>query len=98
MSADTRQRELQGPSWGYPTEGAYYRDASSTESLLAVRIPLFAIHAEDDPVNPSALPSLDAASDHGPGCPEGSTAVPRNFTNSLRSAMHYHDGWSSELV
>ncbi|CAF9915577.1 MAG: hypothetical protein ALECFALPRED_010249 [Alectoria fallacina] len=43
-------RELQGPTWGYPTEGAYYRDASSCDSLLAVRIPLFAIHAEDDPI------------------------------------------------
>lgn len=44
-------RELQGPTWGYPTEGAYYRDASSVESLMAVRIPYFAIHAEDDPVS-----------------------------------------------
>jgi predicted alpha/beta-fold hydrolase len=43
-------REVQGPTWGYPTEGAYYRDASSVESLLAVRIPLFAINASDDPV------------------------------------------------
>ncbi|KAL9012608.1 MAG: hypothetical protein Q9173_002625 [Seirophora scorigena] len=44
-------RELQGPTWGYPTEGAYYRDASSCDSLLAVRVPLFAIHAQDDPVS-----------------------------------------------
>jgi len=43
-------REVQGPTWGYPTEGAYYRDASSVDSLLAVRIPLFAINAKDDPV------------------------------------------------
>ncbi|MCJ1322642.1 hypothetical protein MMC15_007991 [Xylographa vitiligo] len=43
-------RELQCPTWGYPTEGAYYRDASSSDSLLAVRIPLFAINAEDDPI------------------------------------------------
>lgn len=43
-------REVQGPTWGYPTEGAYYRDASCCDSLLAVRTPLFAIHAEDDPV------------------------------------------------
>jgi len=43
-------REVQGPTWGYPTEGAYYRDASSVDSLLAARIPLFAINAEDDPV------------------------------------------------
>jgi predicted alpha/beta-fold hydrolase len=44
-------REVQGPTWGYPTEGAYYRDASSTDSLFAVKIPLFAINAEDDPVS-----------------------------------------------
>lgn len=44
-------REVQGPTWGYPTEGAYYRDASSTDALLAVKIPLFAINAEDDPVS-----------------------------------------------
>ncbi|TVY60745.1 putative esterase [Lachnellula suecica] len=43
-------REVQGPTWGYPTEGAYYRDASSTDSLLAAKIPLFAINAEDDPI------------------------------------------------
>ncbi|KAL9099196.1 MAG: hypothetical protein Q9163_005272 [Psora crenata] len=43
-------RELQGPTWGYPTEGAYYRDASSCDSILAVKVPLFAINAEDDPL------------------------------------------------
>ncbi|KAG8532131.1 uncharacterized protein KY384_003770 [Bacidia gigantensis] len=43
-------RELQGPTWGYPTEGAYYRDASSCDSLLSVRTPLFGLHAEDDPI------------------------------------------------
>ena len=43
-------REVQGPTWGYPTEGAYYRDASSVDSLLAVRIPLLAINATDDPI------------------------------------------------
>ena len=43
-------RALQVPSWGYPTEGAYYRDASSTDSLLASRVPIFAINAKDDPV------------------------------------------------
>jgi predicted alpha/beta-fold hydrolase len=46
-------REVQAPTWGYPTEGAYYRDASSVDSLLAVRIPLFAINAKDDPVSKS---------------------------------------------
>lgn len=44
-------REVQGPTWGYPTEGAYYRDASSTDSLFAIKIPLFVINAEDDPVS-----------------------------------------------
>ncbi|ERF69292.1 hypothetical protein EPUS_03996 [Endocarpon pusillum Z07020] len=43
-------RDVQGPTWGYPTEGAYYRDASSSDSLLAIRIPFFALHARDDPI------------------------------------------------
>ncbi|KAK8200919.1 hypothetical protein M8818_006238 [Zalaria obscura] len=43
-------REIQCPTWGYPTEGAYYRDASSADALLGVKIPLFAIHAQDDPI------------------------------------------------
>lgn len=43
-------REVQGPTWGYPTEGAYYRDASSTDALFGIRIPFLAINAEDDPV------------------------------------------------
>ena len=43
-------REIQCPTWGYPTEGAYYRDASSADSVLAVRTPLFCIHAKDDPI------------------------------------------------
>ncbi|CAH0047796.1 unnamed protein product [Clonostachys solani] len=38
--------------WGYPTESAYYRDASSSDSVLAIRIPFLAIHALDDPVAP----------------------------------------------
>ena len=50
-------RALQCWTWGYPTEAAYYRDAASTEPLLNVRIPLFCINAEDDPVAPpEALP------------------------------------------
>ncbi|RYP29183.1 hypothetical protein DL767_006876 [Monosporascus sp. MG133] len=43
-------RAYQCPTWGYPTETAYYRDASSVDSLLAVRIPLLAINAVDDPI------------------------------------------------
>jgi predicted alpha/beta-fold hydrolase len=44
-------RDVQGPTWGYPTEGAYYRDASSSDAVLAIRTPTFTIHAEDDPVS-----------------------------------------------
>ena len=54
-NANFYDRELQGPTWGYPTEGAYYRDASSADSVLAVKVPLLAINAEDDPVCSSAL-------------------------------------------
>ncbi|KAG9830431.1 hydrolase, alpha/beta fold family, partial [Aureobasidium melanogenum] len=43
-------REIQCPTWGYPTEYAYYRDASSADSVIAIRTPTFAIHAEDDPI------------------------------------------------
>ena len=49
-------RDVQGPTWGYATEGAYYRDASSVDSLLAARVPIFAINAEDDPVSPYFIP------------------------------------------
>lgn len=52
-------REVQGPTWGYPTEGAYYRDASSTDSLFAIRIPLFAINAKDDPVRKTLCPRAE---------------------------------------
>ncbi|KAI5286055.1 hypothetical protein KEM52_002166 [Ascosphaera acerosa] len=44
-------RELQGPVWGYPTETAYYRDATSTDSIFAMKIPFLVIHAEDDPIS-----------------------------------------------
>ncbi|KAI0379904.1 AB-hydrolase YheT [Hypomontagnella monticulosa] len=43
-------RAYQCPTWGYPTEEAYYRDASSSDSLLAVRIPFLGINAVDDPI------------------------------------------------
>lgn len=43
-------RVVQAATWGYPTEGAYYRDASSSDSLLAIRIPFFALSARDDPI------------------------------------------------
>ncbi|CAK7202336.1 hypothetical protein SEUCBS139899_005059 [Sporothrix eucalyptigena] len=43
-------REVQCPTWGYPTEEAYYRDASSCDLLLDIRIPFLAIQAKDDPI------------------------------------------------
>ena len=50
-------RAVQCATWGYPTEGAYYRDASSADSLQAIRIPFLALHAEDDPIaNDEAVP------------------------------------------
>ncbi|KAH8726107.1 Alpha/Beta hydrolase protein [Phaeosphaeriaceae sp. PMI808] len=44
-------RYVQAPIWGYPTEGAYYRDAQSVDALVAVRVPFLAINAEDDPIS-----------------------------------------------
>ncbi|KAK3946077.1 Alpha/Beta hydrolase protein [Diplogelasinospora grovesii] len=43
-------REVQTVTWGYPTEGAYYRDASSADAVLAIRIPFLALSAADDPI------------------------------------------------
>ncbi|KAJ5806062.1 uncharacterized protein N7503_003664 [Penicillium pulvis] len=43
-------RALQCPAWGYPTEGAYYRDAASTDIMLNIRIPFMCLQAEDDPI------------------------------------------------
>lgn len=51
-------QEIQCPTWGYPTYAAYYRDASSVDSMLAARIPLLAINAIDDPVSFLHLPPL----------------------------------------
>jgi hypothetical protein len=58
MFANTKYRVIQAPTWGYPTEGAYYRDAQSVDAVLAIRIPFLAISAEDDPVSPFPFPSL----------------------------------------
>ena len=43
-------REVQCATWGYPTVGAYYRDASSADSVFDIRIPTFCLHARDDPI------------------------------------------------
>ncbi|KAH0444952.1 alpha beta fold family [Colletotrichum camelliae] len=47
---DEFDREVQCISWGYPTESAYYRDASSCDAVLAIRVPFLALHARDDPI------------------------------------------------
>lgn len=52
-------RHVQCPTWGYPTEGAYYRDAQSVDALVAVRVPFLGINAEDDPVSSSNIFRLD---------------------------------------
>ncbi|KAF4970598.1 hypothetical protein FSARC_2379 [Fusarium sarcochroum] len=43
-------RLIQCPIWGYPTEYAYYRDASSVDSILSIEIPFLAINSTDDPI------------------------------------------------
>ncbi|GAM82610.1 hypothetical protein ANO11243_005920 [Dothideomycetidae sp. 11243] len=43
-------RAVQCPTWGYPSEGAYYRDAASVDSIFDIRIPCLVLHAEDDPI------------------------------------------------
>ena len=43
-------RVVQCATWGYPTEGAYYRDASSSDSVMSIRIPVLCVHAVDDPI------------------------------------------------
>ncbi|KAI5806580.1 Alpha/Beta hydrolase protein [Peziza echinospora] len=43
-------RDLTARVFGYATVGAYYRDASSVDRLLNIRIPTFIVHAKDDPV------------------------------------------------
>ncbi|KAI5924299.1 Alpha/Beta hydrolase protein [Camillea tinctor] len=54
-------RAYQCPTWGYPTEGAYYRDASSVDALLSVRVPLLALNALDDPIAARAALPLEEA-------------------------------------
>ncbi|RPB05810.1 AB-hydrolase YheT [Choiromyces venosus 120613-1] len=43
-------RDFTARIFGYATVGAYYRDASSVDNLLKVRVPTFILHAKDDPV------------------------------------------------
>lgn len=43
-------RDLTAKVFGYATVGAYYRDSSSVDNLLKVRIPVLVVHAKDDPI------------------------------------------------
>ncbi|KAI9701710.1 MAG: hypothetical protein M1820_006338 [Bogoriella megaspora] len=43
-------RYVQCPTWGYPSEGSYYRDTSSIDAVTAIRTPVLVLHAKDDPV------------------------------------------------
>ncbi|KAI1809121.1 carboxylesterase-like protein [Poronia punctata] len=54
-------KAYQCPTWGYPTVDTYYRDASSVDTLLAVRIPLLALNALDDPISVKAGVPFDEA-------------------------------------
>ncbi|KAL7934769.1 Alpha/Beta hydrolase protein [Trichoderma chlorosporum] len=54
-------RAIQKPMWKYPTETVYYREASSVNPLLSVRVPLLALNSEDDPLSPQVgLPIQEA--------------------------------------
>jgi predicted alpha/beta-fold hydrolase len=59
-------RHVQCPTWGYPTEGAYYRDAQSVDALVAVRVPFLGINAEDDPVSSDSIDISPLSIIHAP--------------------------------
>lgn len=86
MIAD-QSSEVQCACWGYPTEGAYYRDASSTEPLLGIKIPFFAIHAEDDPVSLVTI-YMNICLNKAGGA-ERSTSVPGSPANTMCCPVYY---------
>ncbi|KAK4191645.1 Alpha/Beta hydrolase protein [Podospora australis] len=43
-------RAVHTRTWGWPTENAYYRDASSSDAVTGIRVPFLAISALDDPI------------------------------------------------
>ena len=73
-------RAVQCPSWGYPTEEAYYRDASSSDAVLAIRIPFMALQAKDDPIAVEA------------GIPYGEFAL-NPYTVLCMTSMGGHLSW-----
>ncbi|OBT96265.1 hypothetical protein VE01_05859 [Pseudogymnoascus verrucosus] len=61
-AADIREFDklFLAPASGYPTPGAYYRDGSCCDALLAVKTPLLALNALDDPIVPPECIPFDA--------------------------------------
>ncbi|KKA29035.1 hypothetical protein TD95_002183 [Thielaviopsis punctulata] len=77
---DEFDAEIQPKAWGYPTASAYYRDASSTDSVLSIRIPVLAVHARDDPI----------AADEAMPYPE---IAANPYTVMLATSLGGHLGW-----
>ncbi|KAL1898373.1 hypothetical protein Cpir12675_001918 [Ceratocystis pirilliformis] len=73
-------REIQPKTWGYPTESAYYRDASSSDAVTSICIPVLAVHAKDDPI----------AADEAMPYPEIAT---NPYTVMLATSLGGHLGW-----
>jgi predicted alpha/beta-fold hydrolase len=91
-------RYIQAPTWGYPTEGAYYRDAQSVDALLGVRIPFLGINAEDDPVCCDYMwgyMPLDIYTNVWLDLVQGSHTIRRVQAESVCGAVHYELGRSS---
>lgn len=92
-------RHVQCPTWGYPTEGAYYRDAESVDALVAVRIPFLGINAEDDPVCLFLLfhiwrflliPGIDLL--------QGCNPLRRVQAEPIHSPLHHQLGWPLRVL
>lgn len=89
---------VQCPTWGYPTAGAYHRDASSVDSVFSIRIPCLAVHAEDDPVCMLKLSIRGFFADNISDRCRRSCAIHRDQSESI-SCHVLHISWRpSELV
>lgn len=91
-------RALQCALWGYPTEGAYYRDATSTDSMLNIKIPFFAVQAEDDPVSIKQTTSILYHILTFTDCLRQGSPVSGDPANPLRCHDDHVVGWPSRMV
>lgn len=89
-------REVQTKAWGYPTENAYYRDASSVDLVMGIRIPYLAINSTDDPVSLPRFPQssciqlqFSADTHPRPDLRRGSSPLRRNQVEPLHSPLHH---------